>query len=118
MPDKSGNDLNDQKEVTQFLNSQISYLGGLKSLDFWRKIALESIPVYLFIAIEGLYTSFNAQAETGNTLLSLLFIISFSAIGLSIFRMHSQLRLYQLNEQLRIIELAQSKLKETDGEVK
>ena len=116
MLDKSENDLKDQREVTQFLNSQISYLGGVKSLGFWKKIALEGIPVYLFIAIEGLYTSFNAQVEADNTLVSLLSIISFSAIGLSIFRIHSQLRLHQLNEQMRIINLAQLELKGTEGE--
>jgi hypothetical protein len=104
--------IDEQKEVTKFLNSNIPYWDGLKSRDFWKEFKITGkfkfSPVYWLIGLGGVYAGLNARIDSPNVAAPLL-IGSLSLLGLSVWQVHNQLRLYQLNKQLRIIQLAQEK---------
>ena len=108
---------NEKDEVFELLNSHVSYWDGLTSLEFWQGFGINGafavMPIIISLLVTVAYFIFSLEIDPDKKLLLLLVLPFWSAFG--IYSFHTQLRLYQLNRQLRIIKLAQEP-QETNGE--
>ena len=108
---------NEKDEVFEILNSRVFYWDGLTSLDFWKEFGINGAFAVMYIMISPLmivaYFIFSVEIDPNKKLILLLVLPLWLAFG--IYSFHHQLRLYQLNRQLRIIKLAQEP-QETNGE--
>ncbi len=99
----------EEDEVLEILNSLVSYWDGLKSREFWKEFgvngAFAALPIATTNLVIAAYFIFNIEINPDKKLLLLLLLPIWSAFG--IYSFHTKLRLYQLNRQLKIIQLAQ-----------
>ena len=108
----------EKDDVLEILNSHVSYWDGLTSSEFWKRFGvINGAFAVMYIMISPLtmvaYFIFSVEIDPNKKLILLLVLPLWSAFG--IYSFHNQLRLYQLDRQLRIIKLAQEP-QETNGE--
>ena len=100
---------NEKDEVFELLNSHVSYWDGLTSLEFWQGFgingAFAALPIVTTSLVIAASFIFNIEIDSDKKLILLLLLPVWSAFG--IYSFHTKLRLYQLNRQLKIIQLAQ-----------
>lgn len=102
--------VNEQEEIVQLLNSEVSYWDGLKSSEFWREFRekgnLTFSTIYLLIAVAAPFT-LAVKPELDSVSKVTLVLLSVSLLVSVISSFTNQLRLFQLNRQLKIIKAAQ-----------
>ena len=101
----------EKDKVLEILNSHVSYWDGLTSPEFWSGFGINGAFAVMYIMIPPLvmvaYFIFSVEIDPNKQLILLLVLPLWLAFG--IYSFHNQLKLYQLNKQLRLIKLAQQK---------
>lgn len=111
--------IDEQDEIVQFLNTRVTLWDGLKSERFWQELREEGkitfLSIYLLVFVVGcLSLYFKSEVESGVRATLILLLMSLLVSIIVDFR--RSLRLYQLKRQLKIIEFAESKAAEAQGE--